>query len=286
MIEVSIIIVNYNTTKLVKECIDSINALTNGISYEIIVVDNMSQDRSIEEIAKLPKVKLIKNSINYGFGKANNIGVKNSSGEYIFLLNSDTLLLNNAIKLLYDSYIKINKIGALGTILKDINMNDNYSYGTFPTVKNIINSRLKYYLRKILNLKIKEKITENIMEVDFVTGAALFIKKSIFEKSLGFDENIFMYYEETDLQFQLKKVGYKNFLVKGPNILHYDGGSWGNVKNTKRIIADRSMFYYFKKNNFKQYLLLKKMYLIVFMMTYFQYTFAENRKYLKEYRGF
>ena len=101
--DVSVIIVNYNTYRLLSECLETLYAQTIGIQFEVIVVDNASNDDSEKNITKLyPQVKWLNSGSNIGFGRANNLGYSYASGKYIFLLNSDTLLANNAIKAFYD----------------------------------------------------------------------------------------------------------------------------------------------------------------------------------------
>ena len=124
--DVSIIIVNYNTKHLLEDCLSSLYALTQSIDFEVIVVDNASSDDSETYITrKFPQVKWINSGENIGFGRANNLGAKYADGKYLFLLNSDTLLLNNAIKAFYD-YAETHseeQIGALGCWLVDSNHN-------------------------------------------------------------------------------------------------------------------------------------------------------------------
>ena len=114
--DVSIIIVNYKTPELVVECIRSIREKTTGISYEIIIVDNDSKDNSLEIFStELDEdIKVVVANENLGFGKANNLGAQHATGKYLFLLNSDTLLINNAIQILYQYIEKNNHIGVVG----------------------------------------------------------------------------------------------------------------------------------------------------------------------------
>ena len=123
MIDVSIIIVNYNTCELTKQCIDSVFEKTSGISFEVIVVDNDSKDDSIKVLSQDSRVNFIESGANLGFGRANNLGIKHSTGKYVFFLNSDTLLLNNAVKKFWDFATTHSSfaIGALGCQLVDEN---------------------------------------------------------------------------------------------------------------------------------------------------------------------
>ena len=113
-IDVSVIIVNYNTLELTKQCVESLKAKTKGIQYEIIIVDNASNDGSQEYFRNDESIIYIYNKENLGFGRANNIGYRHSSGKYIFLLNSDTILENNAIKIFFDFMEQNPGIGCAG----------------------------------------------------------------------------------------------------------------------------------------------------------------------------
>ena len=171
-LDCSIIIVNYNTCNLTLNCIKSIQAHSLGFTYEIIVVDNASQDMSAKLLSKIEGVKYIQNHINAGFGTANNLGVKNSVGKFIFLLNSDTILIENSIKKLLDFYSdnEINlKIGALGCVLIDQNQNIINSGSYYPTSK--------YFLRSYLRLPIpvfKVDKRKEYQDIDFVFHMMLF----------------------------------------------------------------------------------------------------------------
>lgn len=118
--DVSIIIVNYNTRQLTSNCIESIFKYTNGVSFEVILVDNASTDGSIDFFTNDERIIFISSKENLGFGRANNLGYKVAKGRYIFLLNSDTLLLNNAIKIFCDTMSNVDgNIACIGTLLRD-----------------------------------------------------------------------------------------------------------------------------------------------------------------------
>lgn len=265
MIQVSIIIVNYNTKILLLNCLHSILEQTKSIDYEIIVSDNGSTDGSIEMLrSNFPNVILIENNENIGFGCANNRGLAIARGEYIFYLNSDTILLNNAVKIFYDFFElhKNENIGALGANLLDENQNIIHSFGKFPSFKGLtgivlrdILSQSAKFILHILNkdrehFRISKKNdTYYVGEVGYITGADLFVKNDDFAK---FDEKFILYYEETDLQKKLEKNLLKRILIEGPQIIHLEGGS--NSSCGKKFIsfgnltAYISMVYYCKKN--------------------------------------
>lgn len=245
--DVSIIMVNYNTKQLLADCLATVFKKTKDVAFEVIVVDNASTDGSEDYIKELyPNVKWINSGNNIGFGRANNLGVKYATGKYLFLLNSDTLLLNNAIRLFFD-YAETHqqeKIGALGSWLLDKNKMPNNSFGFFPCAKNEI-----CYLWGKYKLP-TEKDTATEKNVDYITGADLFIEKRLFDEMDGFDKNIFMYYEETDLQYRMSLHGMSRKIIPGPRIIHLEGGSFEKkgLSLKRFMMAQTSYNYYLRKN--------------------------------------
>lgn len=245
--DVSIIIVNYNTKQLLVDCLATVLKKTKEVTFEIIVVDNASTDGSEEFVKeRYPNIKWINSGDNIGFGRANNLGAKYSTGKYLFLLNSDTLLLNNAIRMFFDyaESHRQEKIGALGSWLLDKKEIPNNSFGFFPCAKNEIN----YLLGKYRLPTKEDTITEK--NVDYIIGADLFIEKRLFEKLDGFDKNIFMYYEETDLQYRIAQQNLSRKIIPGPRIIHLEGGSFENkgLSFKRFMMAQRSYNYYLRKH--------------------------------------
>lgn len=259
MMDVSVIIVNYNTKELIKNCLKSIYEKTKDINFEIIVSDNASTDGSQEMIKQeFPNVILIENNQNLGFGAANNKGLKIAKGKYIFYLNSDTLLLNNALKYFFDywenSYDKEN-IGCLGSMLLNPDESFSNSYHVFPNSKSCLNFLIRvtassFHLKKIIKTKPKNKSAFYGL-VDFVVGADMFLKN---DEKAYFDERFFLYYEETDLQFQLMKKNKKRIIIEGPRIVHLEGASSKEGKTVYSFKKASSAYYwesclkYIKKN--------------------------------------
>ena len=278
--DISVIIVNYNTKLLLADCLATVFEKTKGVTFEVIVVDNASTDSSEEYIKeRYPSVKWINSGENLGFGRANNLGVKYAKGKYLFLLNSDTLLLNNAIHIFFD-YAESHqqeKIGTLGSWLLDKNEKPNNSFGFFPCAKNEI-----CYLLGKYKLPTKEDTTTE-KEVDYIIGADLFIEKRIFDELDGFDKNIFMYYEETDLQYRLALRGLSRKIIPGPHIIHLEGGSFENkgLSLKRFLMAQTSYNYYlYKHYNGLKYVFNKSI-LCIIRLTIFittSWTFAEKCK--------
>lgn len=230
--DVSVVIVNYNTKKLTQECIDSVFNQTSGVEFEVILVDNASIDGSVELFENDKRLTFIKSETNLGFGKANNLGFQYSKGKYIFLLNSDTLLLDNAIKVFYEQMEKRDsRISCMGCFLVDANNQRIHSYGEFPSMRNELFRRPLFLFQRFSFVDCGfdgtpiSLIDDTCFEVEYVTGADLFIRREVINKLGLFNPDFFLYYEETEMQYRYKKSGYKNVIIKYPMIMHLVGGS-------------------------------------------------------------
>ena len=269
MIDVSVIIVNYNTCVVTKACIDSIYQYTSDISFEIILVDNNSTDESKELFEKDKRIVYLYQTSNWGFGKANNIGYEHSSGKYIFLLNSDTLLRSNAIKEFYD-YMEhsSNKVAFVGTMLKDLDNNIIHSYNRFPNLYTGIEwySIIGGFINKFRSINKRKEITVN-GKVDYITGADLFIRTNAIKEYGLFDPDFFMYFEETELQYRYSKNGFESHIYSKPHIIHLENYSMNKSYNNqlkKLSISLDSYFLYLKKcKGSLKYLLFRILYIFI-----------------------
>lgn len=248
--DVSIIIVNYNTLELTKNCIESIIANTSIVKYEIILVDNASNDGSKEYFESRKDILYIYNNENVGFGRANNIGIRKSSGKYIFLLNSDTYLRNNAIYLFFEYMENTEKnIAVVGTYLKDKALNTNTSEVHFLKIKTILTNSIKAFVPKRKGIACKQNNKNEEKDVEAVIGADMFIRRNVIDECGMFDERIFMYCEEIDLQKRITDSGYKIRLILGPDIVHLEGSSSNRYSAKRNIMFTNGVFYYIKKHN-------------------------------------
>lgn len=252
--DISIIIVNYNTYELVLQCIASVIENTSGVLCEIIVVDNNSPDREIEKLNNIyPDVKLILNDENAGFGIANNIGNRYATGKYIFLLNSDTIVIDNSIYYLYKFMSENPRVGACGGNLCDENLAPATSFTRqMPSIISDIdylfyNIFTKFLYGKNLNYCYEES---PILINGNISGADLMISKHVFDELDGFDENFFMYYEETDLLFRMRAINYQTYIVPASKIIHLEGAS-ESLKSIKLNWTYDSKEKYFIKNKSK-----------------------------------
>ena len=231
MIDVSIIIINYYTSNLINNCIKSIIKHVYNISYEIIIVDNNTEDLSkVINLENKENIKLIQLNENVGFGRANNAAVKIAFGRNIFFLNPDTLLLNNAVKILSDYLDKNNFVGACGGNLYDEGMNPTLSFRRIlPGIKWDINELLNLFPEKIaFGRNQRFNYSNHPINVGYITGADLMIPRKIFDEIGGFSPEFFMYYEETDLCLRINKLGKKIMCISEAKIIHLEGGSFNN----------------------------------------------------------
>lgn len=295
MVDVSIIIVNYNTKILLSDCINSIYKNTFGLNYEIIVVDNDSNDGSQEFVKKqFPNTILIESNKNLGFGLANNLGVQSSKGEFLFFLNSDTVLIDNSVKILFDFYNENEKqlnLGAIGALLVDENNTINGYGSDFPTCKEAIKrnlAQLPLFSNLLSKIEIKTyPIEDPYFEIDYIIGADLYISKTLFNSLNGFSKDFFMYYEESDLQKRIANLGLKRYVITSTKIIHLEDGSGKAIKrysNRKRIIVHKSRNIYLKKNdkeNFFNHAIIDCFILHLNFLN-FKYSFSENYNYIKE----
>ena len=254
--DVSIIIVNYNTKQLTSNCISSIVEKTVGISYEIILVDNASTDGSKELFEKDARVTYIYSERNGGFGYGNNIGMMVAKGKYFFLLNSDTLLVNNAIKEFFDYAEKDNKRRVYGCYLQHADGTYSNSYFSFPafTIKDFLKR-----LCKEQNQTQNKETEFNAKDVEAVSGADMFFNGEIYYLTKGFDENIFLYGEEGEWQYRMLKYGYTCHIISQPKIIHLEGKSM-KMSPDKMAIKWKSHFYILKKHMIYPTYLLTRVY--------------------------
>jgi GT2 family glycosyltransferase len=261
--EVSIIIVNYNSSRLVLDSIASIIKYSADINYEIIIVDNNSAEGTdlIEsKIAKYNYIKLLKLNKNIGFGRANNAGAKIAIGDHLFFLNPDTILINNAVKILSNFLSNHKYCGACGGNLLDKSLKPTRSFRRqFPSVFWFLEQMFFFHIPELIRYgenRFYNHLNKEI-EVSYIVGADLMIKKKVYDEIGGFNPAFFMYYEEIELCFQVQKKGFKIISVPQALIQHLEGKSSSNVefKSTQHYLSlniffklthSKISFYFFK----------------------------------------
>jgi GT2 family glycosyltransferase len=281
--DVSIIIVNYNTRNLLKQCIDSVFEKTHSIKFEIIVVDNASSDGSQQMIKEnFLNIILIESQENLGFGRANNIGFKYANGRNIFLLNSDTILLNNAVKILSDFLDANLNVGVCGGNLFDVNLKPNHSYRrTFPSILWELNWLTFGYLEKIRYGKNREfNYTNDVLEVGYIIGADMMVRMTVLDEVGVFDADFFMYSEESELSWRIKEAGYKIMSVPQAQIIHFEGGSFQrkNINNNKlKLYFEGRELYYIKTTSKTRHFIVNTVYMSFLILKFIFYFFNQKK---------
>lgn len=245
MIKLSIIIVNYNVKAFLQNCLLSIQKATEKIPSEIIVVDNASDDGSVEIVRKnFPQVKLIESKENLGFSKANNLGLKIAQGEFICLINPDTIVEEDTFNEMIKFMESNPDVGLAGC--KILNPDGTFQLAcrrSFPTpwvaFTKIVGLSKLFPKSKLFARYNLTYLDENqSYEVDAVSGSFMFLRREVYEKIGGLDETFFMYGEDLDYCYRVKKAGFKVYYVHSTKIIHFKGES------TKRSNIDELKHFY------------------------------------------
>ena len=268
-LDLSIIIVNYNTFKLTKETIDSCLAEPTHYTYEIFLVDNKSTDDSLKQLEEYFNeeisrgiIRVIANSSNDGFAKANNLAIEEARGEYVLLLNSDTLIKESTIDRCMDYITKATNadIGALGckVSLEDGSL-DKACRRSFP---NPVNSFFRFLPIKINSDKDDYNLDnlddDGVYEIDCLVGAFMLVRRTTIDDVGPLDDTFFMYGEDIDWCYRIKQAGWRIVYFGEAEIIHYKGASSEDKKTKKRnpkLLYEfyRAMYIFYKKHYTKKY---------------------------------
>lgn len=241
MNDISIIILNYNTADLTLNCVRSILQYTKQLNLQIIILDNNSSDDSNKILNKNFKnnksIKLVKSSINLGFSKGNNKAAKKANGKYLLFLNSDTVIEDNSIKDVYD-FLENNKqydIATCRLVNKDGSVQGTGGYfpnlirvASWMTIQDLplVDQIIKpFHPQKSKSIFKNDNFYRKDRDLDWVTGAFMMIRADKFKKVNGFSEDYFMYTEDTDLSYKIKKLGGKVRYLSSPHVIHLGGQS-------------------------------------------------------------
>lgn len=262
--DLSIVIVSYNTVDLLRNCLKSIYENTENIEYEVWVVDNQSKDGSPEMVEnEFSQVKLIRNSINGGFSQANNLAIsKCENSRYVLILNPDTIVLKETLKETI-KFMDANKdLGCVGCkVVKVDGSLDRACKRGFPSPWNSLT-----YLLKLDKLFPKSKLfggynatyigEDEESEIDSLVGAFMMLRKETINEVGLLDETFFMYGEDIDWCFRIKQSGWKNYYYPKVKIIHYKGES--SKKQSTRMIGEfhKSMLIFYNKHYKNQYIFL------------------------------
>lgn len=253
MNKLSIIILNYNTPDLVYDCLRSIKKFVT-INYEVILVDNGSKIENRIQKTEYSKImssncQLVVSEINLGFGKGNNLGATKATGDILFLMNSDTVLVDDSVKKLTDFLLSHEEIGALSPVIyhPDGSVQHNF-FAKFQTLAGVLFRR--YNFQEINS-------NEEYFYADIVIGAAMMVRKKLFDEIKGFDPNIFMYLEDDDICKRMVDKGYKNAVLTTAKIIHKEGASIKKNSNRKKLYYESQTYFWKKHNGFLPTLLMR-----------------------------
>ena len=248
-VELSVVILNYNVKHFLNLCLESVVEATQNIKAEIIVVDNASQDGSVAMMAqKFPQVRCIANKENFGFSKGNNIGVKHAQGEYICILNPDTVVSETTFESLLDFCKQNDNVGVVGPklvdgsglFLKECKRGAPTPWNAFTKITGLYKLSSRWF-GAYYNMKLAKDTTGKTAAV---VGAFMLLKKSIYNEIEGFDESFFMYFEDDDFCYRIARLGYQNYYVPTTKCIHFKGESTLRDKQFQvRFQAGINQFY-------------------------------------------
>ena len=244
--DVSVIIISFNTKKLTEDCLSSVvrSLKETKLTWEIILIDNVSTDGTREMLTKkFPMVRAVFNDENVGFGRANNQGIRLAKGEYILLLNSDTIVLNHALGKLH-AFAKQHPNSFVAPKLLNLDRSPQTSCGPFFSLPVVF---VALFLKGD-RLGITRWSPNHVRKVDWASGAALMAQKRLFMNDLLFDEKIFMYMEEIDLLYRAKKKGYATYFYPRSLIVHLGSGSSTNKRKGPVLNIYRGYIYLYSKH--------------------------------------
>ena len=264
MIELSVIIVNWNMKEYLLRCLKSLFQSEKSGSWEVIVVDNGSRDGSVGEAGRLfPNILLIANAENFGFARATNQGISQSSGRYVLLLNPDTEVKGRAVERLVDFMESHPDAGIAGGQLLNGDGSKQNSIANFPSLMTELFN--KSLLRRLFPGRFpgKESHYSAPIEVDSVIGACLIARREAVGRVGTLDEDYFLFLEETDWCYRMKEAGWKVYHVPGTEVIHYQGKGAETRKREAKVEYYRSRYRFFKKNRGR----LQWLFLLLGLMT-------------------
>ena len=264
--DLSIVLVNWNSTAYLRDCIASVYEHTRGIDLEIIVVDNASPVDDVDTLkGAFADITLIKSKENLGFARANNLGFRSATGRYLLFLNPDTRFVNSAASLMMEQARSLPDCGVVGCKLLNSDLSIQTScIQTFPTILNqtldadyLRNRWPRSSLWGVGTLFFEQSAPA---KVEVVSGACMMMRRDVFERAGLFSEDYFMYAEDLDLCRKVVRAGYSNYYVAAGEVIHYGGKSstplWATAMKWKSIL------HYCARNHGRSYALLFRLAMI------------------------
>lgn len=248
--DLSIVIVNYNTSEHLRSCLASIYKYTENIEFEVIIVDNNSPKRDIEDFDKIfPQIRLYLRKENDGFGAGCNFGAGKSKGKHIAFINPDVVINSNLFKGFYDILESNPVYAVIAPVYLESDGTESKLYRELPgylqTIAEAFGSFTYDFIRKLFPLNKENPIAP--FETTWVYGSFIYIKKSVYDEVKGFDEDFFLYFEDIDLQYRIGKSGYIIQYHPGFKINHYE-------RSSIRSYHGENLYYYHMTRSYLLYM--------------------------------
>lgn len=241
---ISIIIVNWNSSNYLYNCLRSIKENVKSLTYEIIVIDNASFDGCEEMLRKdFPETIFIQSQNNLGFAAANNLAANEAKGNIFLFINPDTIMMEGCLKRMINNFFELPKAGVTGP--RVLNSDGTLQISCVQVDKTPLNQALDSNIFRRLFSKTKlwgnykAFLSQEPIEVDAVSGVCMLVRRDIFQKIGGFREEYFMYGEDIDLCLRVRKLGYKVYHIPNAEIIHYGGSSSSQRSNKWSIVMLR-----------------------------------------------
>jgi len=273
--DIAIILINYNSSEYTKKCISSIlNQTSREVSYQIIVVDNASKKEDFENLSAFvdtmsdDTVQLHRSRFNTGFGGGNMHGVQFANSKYYLFLNNDTLLIGNPIKVCFDFMEKQADAALCGPQIYNENKEKKVSFDHFTSFAREVFGRKTPEI--LFSKPNRKKEYSKPIPVDYVNGSFMFFREKDFNDIGGFDTNIFLYFEECDICYRLKRKNRKTYFIPNASYMHHQGVSVDRQKIPMdiKIELKTSMFYVIRKNyGYLHYQLLRLVFILRYGLT-------------------
>lgn len=278
--DVAAILINYNSSTFTKKCIESILSKTaNHLDYQIVIIDNCSEKDDYLQLESFisqlssPKIQLIRNNINIGFGAGNMLGVHYSNAKYLAFINNDTAFLNDCLSILMEVLQNDLSIGAVGGQSYKEDGTRLQAFDHFASFKKELFGR--DFLEKINPEKYPKRKAEYTLptKVNYVQGSFMLVRNEDFNSVGGFDTNIFLYYEETDLCKRLQKANKSCYLIPNAHYIHHHGASTPSTINIKIELKISLLYVIRKYDGYFCYIIL----LLLLQLQYFFKTFFKPK---------
>lgn len=254
IIDLSIVIISYNTLELTKACLDSVIPRLGSLLAEIIVVDNASADGSAEMVKeRFPSVRLIQNKVNVGFAAANNQAFLLAQGEFVLLLNSDTVVLGDVLPKSVD-YLRVHSlVGAMGCRVLNTDRSMQRTCSGYPTLLRLLNMTLGLDRLPVINMldsyQLRKWQRDTDREVEVISGCYLLVRRSIIESVGPLDDAFFFFGEETDWCLRIRRAGWKLRFSPVGEIIHHGGGSVKKLNYQRDVMLTGATIRLHKKNS-------------------------------------